>query len=78
MRARTRGALPRFTGVCRDRWRLMSDNNPVQAVSASRILMFIAGVCMFVAALIAAGFINGPALAWAFGGFAAYFFSGVV
>jgi hypothetical protein len=45
-------------------------------VSHSKILIVVAFVCELVAALSAAGIVSiGPALAWAFGGLAAWFLS---
>lgn len=38
-----------------------------------RALCFIAGVCLFIAAIIFAGLAHGPAMAWLAGGVSAYF-----
>lgn len=48
--------------------------------SANRLLLLIAGICFFIAALAAAGIADqmGPALAWAFGGFSAWTLSGAL
>lgn len=49
------------------------------APSYSRLLMFIAFVCLLIAALTVAGAFNiGPALAWVFGGLAAWALASVV
>lgn len=51
----------------------------VGTVSYSRVLMFIAAVCMLIAALTVAGAINwGPPWAWAFGGLSAWALSAVI
>jgi hypothetical protein len=44
------------------------------------LLLFIAGICFLLAALIAAGIVDGigPDLAWAFGGFSAWTLSGAI
>lgn len=52
----------------------------VGAWSLSRFLMLVAAVCMFFAAIITCGssFPPGPALAWVFGGLAAWALAAVV
>ena len=46
----------------------------------ARMLLIIAAVCFFLAAITASGsdVLNGPMWAWAFGGFAAWALSGAV
>lgn len=49
-------------------------------IYANRLLLIIAAVCFFLAAITACGqpIFNAPALAWAFGAFAAWCLAGAV
>lgn len=48
--------------------------------NGSKLLLVIAAICFFLAAIIEAGVsgVPGPAFAWAFGGFSAWVLSGVL